>query len=86
MVKIALHTRNAQIDLDGKFLELPEAPIIGDFIYFENIFNIDEKETASYEASKQGCKLSGQVIERTWYLDIDDLEYKLLLTINLEKL
>lgn len=86
MVKVQLHTKNAQVNFENKTMELPESPLIGDFIYFENLFNTDEKETALYEASKQGCKLSGKVTERTWYLDPDDLEYKLLLTLKLENI
>lgn len=85
MVKIELHTSDAQLDLEDKILELPESPLVGDFIYFENLFNLDEIETATYEASKQGCRLSGKITERTWYLDSHSLEYKLLLTLDLEK-
>lgn len=85
MVKICLRTLNAQINFEGKLLELPEAPVKGDFIFFGNIFNEDERSMAEYEASKQGCKLSGKVIERLWYLDEKDLEYKLLLTLELDK-
>ena len=86
MIKIQLCTRNAQLQLENKIIELPEAPIIGDNIYFANLFNEDEIDTAEYESSKQNCKLEGKVIERLWYLDIADLEYKLLLTLELSKL
>ena len=84
MVRIQLLTRDAQLDLEDKIMELPESPLIGDSIFFENLFDIDEIETASYEASKNGKKLEGIVTERTWYLDHDVLDYHLLLTLELK--
>lgn len=84
MVRIQLLTRDAQLDLEDKIMELPESPLIGDSIFFENLFDIDEIETASYEASKNGKKLEGIVMERTWYLDPENLEYNLLLTLKLK--
>ena len=84
MVKVQLYTRNAQLDLEEKIMELPESPLIGDPIFFGNLFNADEKEIASYEASKNGKRLEGIVTERTWYLDHDVLDYHLLLTLELK--
>ncbi len=38
MVKVQLYTRNAQLDLEEKIMELPESPLIGDSIFFGNLF------------------------------------------------
>ncbi len=85
MVKVQLYTTDAQIYFEDKTIELPEGPIIGDYIVFGSLFSEDEREIASYEAGKNGFILAGEVTERTWYLDPKDLEYKLLLTLKLSE-
>lgn len=83
MTKVQLYTKSAQLDLEGKVLELPESPLIGDHIFFENLFNEDELDRALYESGKNCVKLEGKVISRMWFLEVESLDYHLLLEIEL---
>ena len=85
MINVEFFTNNAQLDLQGKFMVLPESPVIGDFVHLKDLFTADELETAEYEVSKQGCVLQGQVTERIWYLNDEAGVYVLLLKLELEK-
>ena len=53
MVKVQLRTDDAQVNFEGKILDLPESPLIGDIIFFKNLFNDEELDIAEYEAGKQ---------------------------------
>lgn len=86
MVKVQLRTDDAQVNFEGKILDLPESPLIGDIIFFKNLFNDEELDIAEYEAGKQSLKLEGKVVERMWYLNTESLDFILLCKLELTEL